>query len=360
MSSYPRAHAISNVPPLRILVLSEINDWDFGPRLKACGHEILAWIPPKWEGGPKNGGSNQGLKAVARTIFSQSKPTRSIRPEFDTWTWLEREKIPHHPCSNVNTPKFVDYVSSLNIDLIVVYFFSQILKTAILQTPRLGVLNCHPSLLPRYGGPDPAFWMLKNGETIAGVTVHVMTEKIDAGDIVSQQELIVGEDENAGQLTQRQHRAAAALLIDAVNAMAQGTLTRKPQNVAERSYFGKRKASDVVLDWNGSAKQIANLLRALQPYEPLTAHLNGNTLKIYEVQPLEGGAPGRVPGQILAKEPGKLFVQTGNGILEIRQYEIAPFHGWVNRILQKILLPSVGSCFDLVPAPPGQASKTVS
>ena len=360
MSSSLRAHAISHAPPLRILVLSEVNDWDFGPRLKECGHEIVAWIPPKWEGGPKNGGSNQGLKAVVRTIFSLSKPIQRIQPEFDTWSWLERERIPHRPCSNVNAPKFVDYVKSLNIDLIVVYFFSQILKTALLQTPRLGALNCHPSLLHRYGGPEPAFWMLKNGEPVAGVTVHVMTEKIDAGDIVSQQELIVGENENAGQLTQRQHRAAAALLIDAVNAMARGTITRKPQNIAERSYFGKRKASDVVLDWNGSAKQIANLLRALQPYEPLTAHLNGNTLKIYEVQPLEWGTPGRVPGQILAKERGKLFVQTGNGILEIRQYEIAPFHGWVNRILQKILLPSVGSCFDLVPAATGPASKAAS
>ncbi len=360
MSSYPRATTVSHIPALRILVLSEINDWDFGPRLKAYGHDIVAWVPPKWEGGPKNGGSNQGLKVVVRTIFSQSKPVRTIQPEYDTWTWLEREKIPHRPCSNVNTPKFVDYVRSLNLDLIVVYFFSQILKTALLQTPRLGVLNCHPSLLPRYGGPDPAFWMLKNGEPVAGVTVHVMTEKIDAGDIVSQQELIVEENENTGQLTQRQHRAAAALLIDAVNAMAQGTITRKPQNAAERSYFGKRKASDVVLDWNGSAKQIANLLRALQPYEPLTAHLNGSILKIYDAQPLEGTAPGPVPGQILAKEPGKLFVQTGNGILEIRQYEIAPFHGWLNRILQKILLPSVGSCFDLAPPTAGQAPKAAS
>ena len=85
--------------------------------------------------------------------------------------------------------------------------------------------------------------MLKNGESVAGLTVHVMTEKIDAGAIVAQQELIIGENENAGQLTQRQHHAAAALLTEAVNAMAQGTLDLKPQNIAERTYFGKKKAS---------------------------------------------------------------------------------------------------------------------
>jgi methionyl-tRNA formyltransferase len=250
-------------------------------------------------------------------------------------------------------------VKRLNVDLIVVYFFSQILKTAILQTPRLGILNCHPSLLPRYAGPHPSFWMIKNGESVAGVTVHVMTEQVDAGDIVAQQELIIGENENAGQLTQRQHHAAAALLTEAVNAMAQGTIDRKPQNIAERTYFGKKKASDIIVDWNGSARQIANLLRALQPYEPLLACLNGITIKIYDAQPQEGSPSGRVPGEIMEKRSGRLLVQTGNGYLEIRSYEIVPFHGWVNRILQEFLL-AVGSRFDLAQTATGLASKTVS
>jgi methionyl-tRNA formyltransferase len=250
-------------------------------------------------------------------------------------------------------------VKRLNVDLIVVYFFPQILKTAILQTPRLGILNCHPSLLPRYAGPHPAFWMLKNGESVAGVTVHMMTEKIDAGDIVAQQELIIEENENAGQLTQRQHHAAAALLTEAVNAMAQGTIDPKPQNIAERSYFGKKNVADTTLDWNGSARQIANLWRALQPYEPLTACLNGTTIRIYDARPQEGPPSGRAPGEIMAKQSGRLLVQTGNGYLEIRSYEIVPFHGWVNRILQEFLLP-VGSRFDLAPSAMGLASKAVS
>src|SRR5262245_14241541 len=285
MSPHPRTKDVPPVPPLRLLVLSEINDWDLGQRVKAFGHNIVAWVPPTWERGPIHGGPNQALWTIIKTIFSQTKPIRTIEPRFDTWTWLEQEKIPHRPCSSVNAPKFVEYVKSLNIDLIVVYFFPQILKAPILQIPRLGVLNCHPSLLPRYGGPDPAFWMLKNGASVAGVTVHVMTEKIDAGDIVAQQELIVGAQENPGQLTQRQHRAGATLLTKAVNAIAQGTIERKPQNTAERSYFGKRKAVDVMLDWNKTATQIADLLRALQPYEPLIAFLNGTPIKIYDAVP---------------------------------------------------------------------------
>ena len=345
---------------MRLLVLSHIADWDFGPRVKACGHEIVAWVRPTWERGESYGRRSQAVRTTIRTILSQPKPIREIIPRFDTWTWLEKEKIPRISCPNVNAPRFIEYVKGLNIDLIVVCVFPQILKAAILQTPRFGVINCHPSLLPRYAGPQPEFWMLKNGEPVAGITVHVMTEKIDAGDIVAQQELIVGETENIGQLSQRQHHAAATLLTESVNAMAQGTLNLKPQNIAERSYFGKRKAVDTIVDWNGSARQIINLLRALQPYEPLTAYLNGRTIKIYDAQPQEGAASGGVPGQILAKQPGRLLVQTGNGYLEIQSYEIVPFHGWINRILQKILLPSVGCRFDLGPAATGPAPKAVS
>jgi methionyl-tRNA formyltransferase len=292
-------------------------------------------------------------------MLCRSKPPRPITPQFNAWTWLDQEKIPRITSPKVNDPDFIDYVKSLNVDLIVVFFFSQILKPALLQIPRLGVLNCHPSLLPRYGGPHPAFWMIKNGESLAGVTVHVMTEKIDAGDMVAQQELIIGENETAGQLTQRQHHATAALLLEAVNAMAQGTLNPKPQNIAERTYFGKKKDADTVLDWNGSARQIFNLWRALQPYEPLAARLNGTTIRIYDAQPQEGPSLGRAPGEIMEKRSGRLLVQTGNGYFEIRSYEIVPFHGWLNRILQAFMFP-VGSRFDVVPPAIGLASKAAS
>ena len=339
-------------PALRLLVLSDIDDWDVGQRLKDCGHHIVAWARPRWKHGPKCGALRHTIRTTVRTILCLSKPIRIITPEFDAWKWLDKEKIPRTPCPNVNDPKFVEYVKGLNIDLVVVYFFSQILKPAILQTPRLGVINCHPSLLPRYGGPHPAFWMLRNGESIAGVTVHMMTEGIDTGAIVAQQELLIGENETNGQLTQRQHRAATTLLTEAVNAMAQGTIAPKPQNIAERSYFGKMKATDTIVDWNGSAKQIANLWRALQPYEPLTACLNGITIKIFDAHPQEGPPSGRAPGEIMSKQSGKLLVQTGNGYFEIRSYEIEPFHGWINRLLQAFLLP-VGSRFDHCPVGSG-------
>jgi methionyl-tRNA formyltransferase len=359
MSAHPYTKAGMTASRLRLLVLSEVDDWDFGRQVKASGHEIVAWARPFWKRNRKGYGLGYTIRTFVRAMLCLSKPIRTMAPRFDAWKWLDKEKIQRITSPNVNSPTFVEYVKGLNIDLIVVFFFPQILKTALLQTPRLGVLNCHPSLLPRYGGPQPAFWMLKNGESVAGVTIHVMTEKIDAGDIVAQQELIVGENENAGQLTQRQHHAAAALLTEAVNAMAKGTVNPKPQNIAERTYFGKKKAADTVLDWNASARHISNLWRAVQPYEPLAAHLNGTTINIYDAQPQEGPPSGRVPGEIMAKRPGKLLVQTGNGYLEIRSYEIVPFHGWLSRILQGFMLP-VGSRFDLASSAMGLTSDAAS
>src|SRR5438128_3330307 len=359
MSPHPSMEAVSNVPKLRLLVVSEIDDWDFGRQLKACGHDIVAWVRPRWKRDPKCGGLCHAVRTTIKAILCLPKPIRTIKPRFGAWRWLNKEKILRITSPNVNSPTFVEHVKRLNVDLIVVYFFSQILKTAILHAPRLGILNCHPSLLPRYGGPHPTFWMLKNGESVAGITVHVMTEKIDAGDIVAQRELMIGETENAGQLLQRQYHASAALLTEAVNAMAQGTLDRKPQNIEERTYFGKKKAADTILDWNGSARQIANLLRAVQPFEPLAACLNGKTINIYDARPQEGSPSGRVPGEIMSKQSGRLLVQTGNGYLEIRSCEIVPFHGWINRILLEFLLP-VGSRFDLAQPATELASHAVS
>ena len=143
---------------MRLLVLSQIADWDFGPRVKAGGHEIVAWVRPTWARGERYSEGAQALRTTFRTIFSGPEPIRAIPPKFDTWTWLEREKIPRIPCPNVNAPKFIEYVKGLNIDLIVSSIFPQILKAAILRTPRLGAINCHPSLLPRYAGPQPEFW----------------------------------------------------------------------------------------------------------------------------------------------------------------------------------------------------------
>ncbi len=228
------------------------------------------------------------------------------------------------PCPNVNAPTFIDYVKGLHVDLIVVFFFPQILKPDILQTPRLGVFNCHPSLLPRYGGPHPAFWMLKNGESIAGLTVHVMTEKIDAGAIVAQQEL-----------HDRRERKCRA--IDAATTpcrccaadwsrQCHGARNARPQATKYRgTYLFWKEESRRHSFWIGTGLQ-DKLQICGAHYNPmnLSQHLLMVQPSRFTMRSLKKGSPsGRAPGEIMAKQSGKLLVQTGNGYLEIRSYEIS-------------------------------------
>jgi UDP-4-amino-4-deoxy-L-arabinose formyltransferase/UDP-glucuronic acid dehydrogenase (UDP-4-keto-hexauronic acid decarboxylating) len=331
---------------MRLLILSEVDDWDLGPRLTAAGHEIVAWARPAWRRNTTRGPFYRGLRSIAKVALSQARPVQLVAPRFDALSWLEMQKIPRLDCPNVNDPRFVQFAQSANVDVILVCFYSQILKSGILQTPRLGAINCHPSLLPRYRGPQPTFWMLKNGESFAGVTVHRMTEKIDVGQILAQRQIPILENENAAQLLQRQHHAAAELLVEALAALAGTTTNGGQESSLESSYFGRRRPADTALDWNASARQLGNLLRALQPYEPLRARFKGRTVQIYDARPHDVSQPTGVPGEIISKRKGRLLVQTGSGVLEVTRYEIDPFHGWINRILQTFLLP-VGERFDV-------------
>jgi len=95
---------------MRLLVLSHIADWDFGPQAKAYGHEIVAWVRTTWERGERYSHGSQMLRTIARTIFALPKPIRAIQPKFDTWTWLEKEKIKRMPSSI----QAGDYSAALN------------------------------------------------------------------------------------------------------------------------------------------------------------------------------------------------------------------------------------------------------
>ena len=99
---------------MRLLVFSQIADWDFGPQLKASGHDIAAWVRPTWEQGPQ-----QAVSTILTTILSRSKPIQTSQPKFDTRTWLDHEKIPRIPCPSVNAPRFIEYVKGLDWDKIV-------------------------------------------------------------------------------------------------------------------------------------------------------------------------------------------------------------------------------------------------
>ena len=344
---------------MRLLILSDVDDWDLGPRLTDAGHEIVAWVRNNWHDDRPQGRVYSKIASIARKVLSKGTPAELIVPIFHTPTWLEGQAIPRMTCPNVNDPGFVEQVGKLGIDIVAVCVFPQILKSPVLRAPKMGVINCHPSLLPHYRGPQPTFWMLKNGESMAGVTVHEMTERIDAGNIIAQRAIPILADENAGHLRQRLNHAAAEILAAAIDDLATGSVGHEQPNEGDGSYFGKRRAEDSILDWSAPAREIVDLLRALQPSEPLTARWKGHAIRIYRAHVTDSSFGTAVPGQIVHKRAGRLLVRAGSGSVEVTSYEIDRSHGWINRILQRFL-PPIGGRFDVDPGTPGVSGNGTS
>jgi folate-dependent phosphoribosylglycinamide formyltransferase PurN/lipid II:glycine glycyltransferase (peptidoglycan interpeptide bridge formation enzyme) len=161
-------------------------------------------------------------------------------------TFASRAEVARHynlttvPCSDPNGEAFVETAKRLDLDLVVVAGFSQILKPPILAVPRLGSINVHPSLLPSYRGPDPCYWVLANRETVTGVTIHYIEPRIDAGDIVAQTTLPVERHETETSLRAKASEAAARLLAQTVPLFQHGRVAGSPQDESKASYFSFR------------------------------------------------------------------------------------------------------------------------
>ncbi|MCC7162179.1 MAG: hypothetical protein IT331_06780 [Anaerolineae bacterium] len=145
--------------------------------------------------------------------------------------------LPKIPCRNPNSPEFVQRVREINPDLIAVAAFGRILKNELIETPRLGCINVHPSLLPRYRGPNPYYWVLANRETKSGVTVHFIDQGIDTGDIILQTDFCLERTESEATLQAKAVKTAPALLNQAVWLLAHGIAPRIPQDESLASYF---------------------------------------------------------------------------------------------------------------------------
>jgi len=331
---------------MRIVVFSIIDDWDIGRLFERSGHEVVAWVRPSWQAQSKPSSWLWGIRHGLKWALAQDRPICNIVPRYDVREWLNARGIPMVACKDANEPEFHEALCEYEPDLFIVAMYPQIFKDALLAIPRLGVINYHPSMLPRYAGAQPGFWVLRNGEAETGITVHRMTEKIDAGDILMQEVVRIDRDEHIGHLMQKMHHRAAQLILATVDAMARGTICPTAQDGNRRSYFRKKTAADLAIDWNESSEELLRLLRAVQPFEPLTTSLRGRAFRIFDAKAMQGGNSGE-PGEIVDKVGDSIVVQTGAGRLAITNCEIEPFHGWLNRLANRVLVAK-GDRFDLV------------
>ena len=229
--------------------------------------------------------------------------------------------LPVFQPAKVRDGEALGILQALNPDLIAVAAYGKILPVDILALPRLGCVNVHSSLLPKYRGAAPINWAILNGEDETGVTIMYMAEGMDTGDILTQAKTPIGLNENAAQLFVRLADIGAGLLVETVAALEAGKVSPVPQDSARASYAPMLSKEQSPLDWTRSARQLHNHVRGLYPWPSALMVLDGIRCKVLQTA-LAGESGGKTPGTVLQADKKGLRVACGDGqaldILELQ------------------------------------------
>ncbi|MDI3250629.1 MULTISPECIES: bifunctional UDP-4-amino-4-deoxy-L-arabinose formyltransferase/UDP-glucuronic acid oxidase ArnA [unclassified Pseudomonas] len=214
-----------------------------------------------------------------------------------------RNGIPVHAPEDANHPLWIERIAKLNPEYIFSFYYRNLLSEPLLATARKGAFNLHGSLLPKYRGRAPANWVLVNGETETGVTLHRMVKRADAGAILAQQTVAIERSDTGLSLHAKLRDAATALLRDALPQLAQGKLSETAQDESKATYFGRRTAADGKLDWKQPAEQLFNLVRAVtQPYPGAFCAVGEHKLIVWQADVVKGNE-GLAPGRVISVNP---------------------------------------------------------
>jgi methionyl-tRNA formyltransferase len=217
--------------------------------------------------------------------------------------------IPIHQPEKIRTPENEEKLRGLSPDVIVIIAYGQIIPARLLPIPRLGWINLHASLLPKYRGAAPIAWAIANGETVTGNTTMRIDAGMDTGDMLLQQELAIGPQETAPELAVRLAEAGAGLMIETLHGLEAGALTPRKQEHAAASLAPILKREDGLVDWSQCAQVIYNRMRGFAPWPGAYTRFRGQTCHVGG-QPLNKETSPAAPGTLLLQH-GKLYVACG-------------------------------------------------
>lgn len=269
-----------------------------------------------------------GFDALCRHGFDvRAVLTHRDDPREKIWWQSLAEKasaegVPVHYPQDMKSPETLDLVASYAPDFIFSFYFRHMIPQAVLDRAKRGALNLHGSLLPKYRGRAPVNWVLVNGETETGVSLHYMAAKPDAGDLVDQEAVPIDFEETPLTLYAKLEKAAQRLLDRSLPRLNAGDAPRVPQDLSKGSYFGGRRPEDGLLLWDGRAEQLFYLVRGVtHPYPGAFTFYGGKKLYVWWAWPFEAearAAPGAVVGQ-----GGEGFdVATGGGVLRVLRCQL--------------------------------------
>ena len=262
-----------------------------------AGHEILGVVTNVDK--PKG----RGMKLVASPVkeFAIAKDLKIYQPE------KVRKNI-----------EFIEEIKNLNPDVICVVAYGKILPKEILEIPKLGCINVHGSLLPKYRGAAPIQWAVLNGEKTTGVTTMYMDIGMDTGDMILKSETEIGDNETTGELWERLSKLGAELLVETLKQIEKGIAPRIPQgeDFTMAPMLDKEMSK---IDWeNKTAQEIKNLVRGLNPIMGTYSYLDGKKIKFWKVDVLPEDISNKENGAVIkADSKDGLYIKAKDGVIKV-------------------------------------------
>ena len=244
-----------------------------------------------------------------------------------------RHQIPVYQPVKVREKACVEVLKSYEADVIVVIAFGQILPKSILELTPYGCINVHASLLPKYRGAAPIQWSVIDGEKVSGVTTMQMDEGLDTGDMILKKEVILDEKETGGSLHDKLAEAGAALCVETLKRLEEGTAPAEKQGETTTDYAKMLTKQMGEIDWKQPAEKIERLIRGLNPWPSAYTYWNQKVMKIWlaDTEADERGEKEKMaseeakhpePGTITAVAKDRFSVQTGEGLLTVLELQI--------------------------------------
>ncbi|MDP2943857.1 MAG: methionyl-tRNA formyltransferase [Candidatus Omnitrophota bacterium] len=234
------------------------------------------------------------------------------------------KRLKFYQPDNVNSTQSIELLKSLKADLFIVIAYGQILSADILRTPKIFSINLHASLLPKYRGAAPINWAIINGETLTGLTIIKMNEKIDAGEIILQKKVDIEPTDTEITLEERLAKQGADLLLECLNKMEEDSLSLLRQDETLVSFAPKLNKNDGLIDWQKEAVKIQNLIRGVEEWPAAFTYYKGKILKIFKVtisSPTDNGLAGQ-PGEVVRVDKKGILVATGKYNLLIEELQL--------------------------------------
>jgi methionyl-tRNA formyltransferase len=238
--------------------------------------------------------------------------------------WALKNGVPVFQPERIKREEAVEELKKYPCDVCVVAAFGQILSKEILEMPRLGCVNVHASLLPKYRGAAPIQWSILNGDEYTGVTTMQMGVGLDDGDILLQKVVDIDDEITGGELFDKLSYVGGDLIVETIEKLDKGEIDPIPQNEVEATHVGMIQKELGNLDFSRSSKELSNYVRGLNPWPSAFTYLNGKMIKIWKAKPLVcNECNGSVePGTIVLPNEKTMYIKTKDGALSVLEIQM--------------------------------------